>query len=205
MKKNLATLALAATVSTSAFGAPQTFDFKDPKGVNNLTFILDAPLEAISGSANGISGTVTIDRDNPEVTKGTIFVDATSLRVPNPTMNEHMHSDQWLDSATHGTIKFELEKVEDSKVEGDTAEATVKGKLTLRGVTKDFTAPVKVTYLPGKLSDRSNGKMKGDLLVIRTEFSINRRDFGINPSAPTDKVAEEVKIRLAIAGASATE
>ena len=33
--------------------APQTFDFKDPKGVNNAVFKLDAPLEAISGNATG--------------------------------------------------------------------------------------------------------------------------------------------------------
>lgn len=204
-KSQLTILSLLAFAAAPLGAAPQTFDFKDPKGVNNVTFTLDAPLETITGSANGISGTVTIDRENPAATKGSIVVDAATLRVPNPTMNEHMHSDKWMDTAKFGEIRFDLESVEDVKIEGDTAHATVKGKLTLRGVTKDFSAPAKVTLLPGKLAERSNGQMKGDLLVIRTEFSINRSDFGINPGAPTDKVAEEVKIRLAIAGASPKE
>ena len=34
---------------------PMDFDFKDPKGVNNATFKLDAPLEAINGSATTVS------------------------------------------------------------------------------------------------------------------------------------------------------
>ena len=51
------TLLLALTGS-AAFAAPLAFDFKDPKGVNNVQFHLDAPLESISGQATGISGTV---------------------------------------------------------------------------------------------------------------------------------------------------
>jgi polyisoprenoid-binding protein YceI len=59
-----------------------------------------------------------------------------------------------------------------------------------------------VTLLPDKLGARTGGKMEGDLLVIRTEFTIKRTDYGINPGAPTDKVSDEVVIKLAIAGAS---
>ncbi len=45
-------------LATAAYAAPQTFDFKDPKGVNNAVFKLDAPLESINGSASGITGAV---------------------------------------------------------------------------------------------------------------------------------------------------
>ncbi|MGL5020036.1 MAG: YceI family protein, partial [Luteolibacter sp.] len=60
----------------------------------------------------------------------------------------------------------------------------------------------KITLLPGKLADRSNGKMQGDLLVVRSSFTIKRSDFKINTEAPTDKVADEIEISLAIAGAA---
>ena len=74
MKTTLAILALVALTS-SAFAAPQTFDFKDPKGINNAGFKLDAPLESINGSASGVSGTVTFDSENPGATTGKIVVD----------------------------------------------------------------------------------------------------------------------------------
>src|SRR5512138_820032 len=94
-----------------ALGAPQVFDFKDPKGVNNAVFKLDAPLEAIQGSANGISGSVTYNPENIAATKGKIIVTAASLHVPNPMMNQHLHSGQWMDVAKHAEITFDASEL----------------------------------------------------------------------------------------------
>ena len=44
--------------------------------------------------------------------------------------------------------------------------------------------------------------MQGDLLVIRTNFQINRSDFGIKPGENLDKVSEAIDISLSIAGAA---
>lgn len=63
-----ASFLLAATFAASALvasAAPRSFDFKDPKGVNNVQFNLDAPLESITGTATGISGTVMFDPAPP--------------------------------------------------------------------------------------------------------------------------------------------
>ena len=72
----------------TAWAAPQAFDFKDPKGVNNAVFRLDAPLEAINGTATGVSGTINYDPAQPELLSGKIVFDANSLTVPNPMMKE---------------------------------------------------------------------------------------------------------------------
>jgi hypothetical protein len=56
---------LLAAFGLSAQAAPLTFDFKDPKGVNNVQFSLDAPLESITGTGTGISGSVTFDPAPP--------------------------------------------------------------------------------------------------------------------------------------------
>ncbi|MGF1530018.1 MAG: YceI family protein [Puniceicoccaceae bacterium] len=189
--------------AVSAHGAAVSFNFEDPKGVNNVAFNLDAPLEAISGTSNGISGTVSFDPQNIGSTAGTIVVDATTIKVPNNTMLEHLHSAGWLDTATHGTITFEATKLKDLKTDGARTTATAIGTFTLKGVTKDLSVPVTLTYLPGKLADRTNGQMQGDLLVIRSSFSINRSEFGIKPGQNTDKVAEQIEITLAIAGYAA--
>jgi polyisoprenoid-binding protein YceI len=201
MKKQIVTLFVAGALATVASATPQTFDFKDPKKVNNAQFKLDAPLEAINGSADGISGTVTFDPAKPGDTKGKIVVDAATLHVGNSMMKEHMHGNQWLDTTKHKEITFESKSLKNVKTTGDKTTAEVTGTLTIKGVSKEITAPISFTYLKDKLGDRMKGA-KGDLLVIRSTFTIKRADFDINPKAPADKVAEEIELTLSIAGAS---
>ena len=194
----IAILSSAAAV----FAAPQTFDFKDPKGVNHAKFTLDAPLESISGVANGVSGTLTVDPEKPEATSGTITVATSSLHVENPVMKEHMLGADWLDAGKNPEITFTVKSLKDYAMKDGKASATVVGTFMLKGVEKEISVPATVTLLPGKLADRSGGKLKGDLAVIRTSFTLKRSDFGINPKASEDKVSDEIAVSLSIAGAS---
>lgn len=196
------TLALTAAFVSAAHAAPLTFDFKDPKGVNNVVFKLDAPLESINGQASGVSGTVTIDPEKPEATTGKIVVATDSLTVPNAMMKEHMLGDQWLNAKANPEITFEIKKIGDIEKKGDKGEANVTGIFTLNGVSKEITVEAKVTHLPGRLAERSPQKTPGDLLVIRAEFEIKRSDFNIQPGKNLDKVSDEIEIELAIAGAA---
>jgi polyisoprenoid-binding protein YceI len=200
MKTTTVLLSLLGLAAATA--APQTFDFTDPKGVNHAKFTLDAPLEAISGVANGVSGTLTVDPEKPEATKGSITIATSTLHVENSVMKEHMLGPDWLDAAKNPQITFTVKSLKDYKMTDGKASATVVGTFSLKGVTKEIEVPATVTLLPGKLSDRTGGKMKGDLAVLRTNFTINRTDFGINPKAPEDKVANEISVTLAIAGSS---
>ncbi len=200
MKTKLTTLALIALTS-GVFAAPQTFDFKDPKGINNAGFKLDAPLESINGTASGISGTVTFDPENPGATTGKIVVDTSSLMVPNSMQRGHMLGAQWLDAAKFPEISFEAKEFRNVKTDGDTTTADVTGTFTLKGISKELTVPVKLTYMKDKLGDRSPG-LKGDLLVIRAGFSIKRTDFNVNPGQSEDKVSNTIELTLSIAGAS---
>lgn len=197
----LAIVVSGAAALATARAETQTFDFKDPKGVNNAVFKLDAPLEAINGTANGISGTVTYDPENPATLSGKIVVEAKTLTVPNPMMNGHLHGNQWLDVAKFPEITFEAAKVANVKRDGPSASAEVTGKMTIHGVTRELTIPVKLNYLKGKLGDRVPNQ-QGDLLVMRAHFTIKRADFDINPGAPADKVANEIELTLSLAGAA---
>ena len=179
---------------------PLSFNFEDPKGVNNVTFSLDAPLESISGTASGISGLVQFDPEKPVGLSGEIVVAAKSLVVPNNSMLDHIQSKGWLDIKKYKTMSFLTESVSEVKQKGNTVEVLLHGVFTLKGQSKKLSIPAKFVYLPGKLKDRSNGRMDGDLLVIRARFSINRSDFGIKPGEYADKVAEEIELKLSIAG-----
>lgn len=198
---NTRTLILSLfTVVPCLQAEPLTFDFKDPKGVNNAVFVTDAPLESINGTASGISGTLTIDPANPEKATGKIVVATDSVKVTNPMMQEHLVGKEWLNAKEYPEITFEPVSAANVKREGEKGTADVTGKFTLKGVTKEITVPVTVHYLPGKLKDRQ--KVDGDLLVIRTKFDIKRSDFNIKPGEFTDKVADEINLTLSIAGAA---
>jgi len=200
MKAKFTILTLIA-LTGAAFAAPQTFDFKDPKGVNNAVFKLDAPLEAVNGSANGISGTVTFDPENPAAVKGKIIVTSDSLTVPNSMMNTHLHSDKWLDTAKFPEITFESKELKNVKTTGEVTTADVTGTFTLKGVSKELTVPAKFTYLKDKLGQRVPNQ-KSDLLVVRASFSLKRSDFNIMPGQMEDKVSDTIELTLSIAGAS---
>src|SRR4051812_31617771 len=202
MKIQIAVLGLMIVSSGGVVAAPLTFYFKNPKSVNNAVFKLDAPLEAVSGSANGISGTVNFDPEKPAATKGKIVVSSESVTVPNSMMNGHLHGGQWLDSKKYPELSFEVKELKDARTEGDSTTAKAVGTFTCKDVSKELTIPVKLTYLKDKLGQRVPN-MKGDLLVIRSTFTIKRSDFHINAHQFEDKVSDEIELTLSIAGASA--
>jgi len=197
----LTTLLFAGSAMTAATAAPQVFDFTDPKGVNAVQFKLDSLLEPISGTASGVSGKVHYDPANPAATQGKIVVSTKSALVSNAVMTEHMLGEQWLDAAKNPEIIFELVGLSDIKTEGNNTTATATGKFTLKGITRELSLPVRLSYLPNAFGKRINKpEVPGDLLVIRGEFSIARADFDIMPGQHEDKVNPEIALSLAIVG-----
>ena len=198
MTKTLSLLLVG--LSAVLHAAPIQFDFKDPKGVNTILFKTDAPLESINGTANGISGLVNFDPANPAATKGKIVVTSNSLHVGNPMQKEHLHSDKWLDVKKYPEISFDLGSLKNVKTENNVTTADAIGTFALHGITKEITLPLKLTYLKDKLKART-GK-DGDLLVLRSNFTIKRSDFGINKGTFEDKVSDDIELTLSLAGAA---
>src|SRR5580765_1891660 len=201
MKNKLFCVLILTCLAATAAAAPLEFDFKDPKGVNNIVFKTDAPLESINGVATAISGRVTFDPDNPGAVKGKIIVQASSLHLGNPMQKEHLHGDKWLDVAKYPDITFEVESAKNAKTQANVTNADVTGKFSLHGATKTITVPVKLSFLKDQLKARIPGK-DGDLLVIRASFKIKRSDFGINPGQGEEKVSDDIELNLSIAGAA---
>lgn len=201
MRITSACLIALLSLRAALLAAPLTFDFKDPKGVNVAVFKLDAPLEAVNGSASGISGTVVFDPAEPAATRGKIVVTSSSLHVSNPMQQQHLQSDQWLDVAKYPEISFEAKALKNVKTVGEGITADVTGTFALKGVSKEITAPVRFTYLKDKLGQRVP-QQHGDLLVIRSNFTIKRSDFNIKPGQMEEKVSDAIEVTLSIAGAS---
>jgi len=192
-------LLLMAGWTSQATAASIEFDLKDPKGVNTINFVLDSELEPIMGLASGITGKITFDPDDPKKTDGLVVIEAATLHTQNKGMTDTLHGPDWLDIKQHPEVKFNFKSIKDAKKDGDSHVLSVVGDFECKGVTKEMTIPVRLTYLKDKLGGRMRGA-KGHLLAIRTEFKIKRSDFGIKPDMGPAVVAEEIEIRAAIVG-----
>ncbi len=198
MKKSILSLIATATFGFVPLASAIDFDLEDPKGVNNIVFLLDAPLESINGTATGITGKVAFDPAKPEATAGKVVVAVDSLSVANPKMVEHLMGAKWLDEGNHPTITFEMKGLSDISQDGAKVTGMAHGTMTIKGTSKEMEIPVSLSYLKGKLADRQ--RTPGDILVIRSTFSVKRTDFGVNPGDTEDKVADEIELRLSLGG-----
>jgi len=193
-------MALGWLVPSVVTAEPLEFDFKDPKGVNSIAFVLDSVLEPIMGVAQGIAGKVTFDPANPKALAGTITMEAASIKCAHKGMTDVLHGEEWLDVKKHPAITFAFKEVKGaSSPESNVAQLEVVGDLTIKGVTKPITVAVTATYLKDQLGNRLRGK-KGDLLVLRSKFSVARKDFNIKPEMGNEVVAEEIELRVSIVG-----
>ena len=186
------------TISTQA----GSFDFKDPKGVNTISFSLDSPLEPLMGFAAGVSGILNFDPANPKELSGSLHVPAANLAVPNKRMQKILHSEDWIDVEKYPTISFSVREVLESEDIGShTFSLKVRGAFRCKDVEREITVPMRLTYLPDRASDRG-ARDHGDLLALRTMFTIQRTDYTIKPSSGFDKVANDIRIQVAVIGYS---
>ncbi len=193
-----------ASVLWSAAATAATFDFNDPKGVNSMTVTVDSQLEPIRGTAAQVGGTVNFDPAKPEALTGKLTVPAAAVKLTNDRMTEVLHSEDWINAAAHPTITFTFTKVLSATRTNDTRHnIRTQGNMTLNGVTRDIEVDLSLSHLPGKLRDRG-GKVDGDLLILRCDFSIDRTEFNIKSDMDGTVVGQEIEIGVGIVGISPT-
>jgi polyisoprenoid-binding protein YceI len=97
-----------------------------------------------------------------------------------------------LASERHPTIKFRSASISNVQKSGDSRSFTLHGDLTLRGVTKRVSFPVKVT-------------INGNQLRATGEENIRQTDFGITPYSGglgTIKIGDQLKVSFVIVAQS---
>lgn len=131
------------------------------------------------------TGSATVD--GTEVTGLEFTVQTASVSVEPEKLQNHLKSPDFFDVAQFPTATFVSRAVKagapaDSKLAG--ATHTVEGDFTLHGVTKTLTVPAIITVTP-------------DSVMAKSEFAINRKDFGIvYPGKPDDLIADAVAINV---------
>ncbi|VEG90014.1 YceI family protein [Legionella spiritensis] len=130
------------------------------------------------------SGTVTLDKDNPQNSKVEATVKIADVVTGIPELDKHLKGKLFFDEAKYPTATFVSNKVD---VLGDT-KARVYGTLTLHGVSKPVTLDVTLNKV-GK--NPVNEKMT---VGFTAKTSLKRSDFGMKTLLP--QLGDDVRIEI---------
>lgn len=203
-------LVLLSFAGTTVFAGPKTVILGNTeKYKNEIRFVSDAPLEKISGTAQQISGTFSVDVQNFAATTGTFTVPVRSMVTGSSSRDSHMYDTDWLDEENFKNITYSLKSIAIEKTDNSTAgrivvTGTAKGEFSLRGVTKPMEAKVKITYLSESAQTRSVAS--GDLVLVNAEFSVPLKAHGVKGKGNIvgTKVGENIAISAQLFGTAAS-
>lgn len=143
----------------------------------------------VRGRFTSFSGELVLGED-PLQSSATATIDLTSIQTGNEQRDQHIRSADFFEVDKYQTMTYRSTGI---RPEGD--HYVLEGELTLKDVTK----PVELTLeLNGFGPDPYGGTRAG----FTAAGEINRRDFGVNFSAPMETggvvVSDKVAIQLEI-------
>jgi polyisoprenoid-binding protein YceI len=145
----------------------------------------------LSGKFTDFSGTIQVDRANPEKSSVEFTIQAKSVDTSEPRRDDDLRSANFFDVANHPTITFKSTSV---KANGKDS-FVVTGDLTMHGVTKAVALPV---TLLGEGKDPWGNEKMG----LETAVTLNRKDYGLTWNKTLESggllVGDEVKVQIGI-------
>jgi polyisoprenoid-binding protein YceI len=121
-----------------------------------------------------------------EIDVNSVFCDAAERTEWSKKLDAHLRSGDFFDVPNHPKATFESTEMR-AELEGEYTHV-VKGNLTIRGTTKVVSFPMTAQFGEKRVTGKA-------------EFSINRKDFGIEyPGKPDDLIREGVVLKLQLSG-----
>lgn len=183
--KRLILAAVLTFAAAPALAAPVAYAI-DPTHTQT-TFQVDRfGFTTVMGAFTASEGTIWIDEADPASSRVEARVTVASLFAGDPTREDHLKGERWLNGAANPLITFKSTRV----VPTGPTTADVTGDFTLNGVTKSVTFKVtlnKIGKAPG------SGKQSAGFTITG---SVQRRDFGIGAALPPGLIGEDVAIRI---------
>lgn len=141
----------------------------------------------VTGSHDGGFKSFTANVQLPEdgsIEGGTVEVeiDTDSIFSDDDKLTNHLKSGDFFEVEKFPKASFKSTKIDKGGADG--ASHTVRGNLTLHGETKGISFPASIAK-------------DGDAITVKSEFVINRKDFGIvYKGKPDDLIKDDVVIKL---------
>jgi polyisoprenoid-binding protein YceI len=140
----------------------------------------------LTGRFDEFAGTFSFDEANPEASKVRVEIDTDSINTNHAERDKHLRGKDFLDTARFPKAVFESTSI---KADGD--EATITGKLTLHGVTKDVLITAERV---GGGADPWGGFREGFTGTTRIALKDFGIDFDLGPAS------KEVELTLNVEG-----
>lgn len=156
--------------------------------LSRVGFDAKSTLHDFSGVTQKVEGELTVDLSKPgDHPQGRLAVEASSLDTGLADRDEGMR--ELLESDKQKQLTFEWSAFDPSNVDpaAQTVAGTARGKLTIRGVTRDVAMTVKV------------GVDASKRVTIDGETRIRLTDFGIEPPSQLGMIEVDDELKLWIA------
>ncbi len=182
--KYFALLAVAATISTTAFAAPETYVIDGTHTLPRFSYSQFGYSTQMS-RFDKTSGKITIDRA-AKTGSLDVTIETTSVDTGYPLFNEHIQGEDFLSTAKFPTANFASSKI---NFDGDKI-STIDGTLTLKGVSHPVTLTVtSFMCMPHPM-------VKKDACGANATAVVKRTDFNMGKYAPY--VGDEVTITIPV-------
>lgn len=131
------------------------------------------------GGFKTFTGNIDLVNGKPEESQVSFEIEMNSVFTDAEGLTKHLQTGDFFDVA-----KFPKSSFTSSKIVAGAGNYTITGDLTMRGVSKSITFPAKIS-------------VDADKVGIESEFSINRKDFGIVYAGKADDlIRDDVVLRL---------
>lgn len=154
----------------------ESLRFRIQPEASEITFRATSRLMNAEGHFGRFSGDVVADPAGPTGARISLTIDAASLETGIEMRDKHLRSGDFFDIERFPTIAFQSVRVEAAG-----RRATVMGRLTLHGVTREIAVPVDV-------------QITETALVASGEFIVNRGEYAMNYNSFLNPIGNEVRV-----------
>ena len=182
--KKLVAFAVAASLSTVASAAPETYVIDNNHTLPRFEYSHLGFSTQLS-RFDKTSGKIILDRA-AKTGSVDVTIDAKSVNTGSPLFNEHIQGEDFFNTAKYPTITYRSSKL---KFDGDNL-AAVEGDLTVKGVTRQVTLTItSFKCMPHPM-------LKKDACGANATANIKRSEFNAGKYAPG--VGDDVTLTIPV-------
>jgi polyisoprenoid-binding protein YceI len=156
--------------------AAQPRRFRIQPEASEIAFRATSRLMNADGRFSRFSGDVVVDPAALTSARISLTIDAASLDTGIEMRDNHLRSSDFFEVERFPTVTFQSVRVEAAG-----RRATVVGRLTLHGVTREIAVPIDV-------------QISTTALVASGEFIVNRGEYAINYNSFVNPIGNEIRV-----------